>query len=764
MAWRLAISMSTSHSPRPPTSDRYGLLAGVPLALGALCVGLMWRGSLPAAVRLPWSPSAGVDLTIWIDGLALEFLLLITGIGTAVFVYAAAYMRGQADTGRLFVLLTAFMAAMVGCVVVDNLLALVVFWELTSVTSFLLVGFKHAYAPARRAAQQALMTTAAGGLALLTGALLIGEWAGSYSLRTLIETEPKGLDHPMVPVALGLVFVGAFTKSAQWPFHFWLPNAMAAPTPVSAYLHSATMVKLGVYLLARLKPAFGHLVMWELTLVTVGALTALWAMVLTLRERDLKRILAWSTVGALGTMVLLLGLPGPGAAEAAAAFLLAHALYKAPLFFVAGNVDHRTGTRRIDHLGAMGTVMPWTAAAAAMAACSMAGVPLSFGYVAKDLIAIAKTEGLVFEWVSYATLAMSALSVAVAAVAAVRVFWHRGGASLPENLHEAAPFMILAPLAVASVGILLGVMPSLGAPLIAGAARSMLAPSEQALVGLARDAVSSAGSTALVFAAGGLVFAAWEPLHRLLSAATWLERLGFAAWYDRVMKAIPRVAAFVTSRLQHGCLPGYLGLQIACLVSVTAVAATWLPTLALPELAWPTLPVALASALIVTASIGVCTVRDPFVMALVSGLAGVGTAVMALFLGAPDVASTQFTVEVAFVIVVTAVIRRVRRFSLPAAVADRRSARALVAGAAGAVTAALVLLPAAGPFDNGAMQYFADRSLTDAHGRNVVNVILVDFRALDTLGELVVIVFTLAAAWPLLKGLRSGRPHSEVQP
>ncbi|MDP2390304.1 MAG: proton-conducting transporter membrane subunit, partial [Acidobacteriota bacterium] len=726
---------------------RLAALAAMPAMVAVVCLWLSASGRVPLSIAVPWSPTLGIDLNLYVDALAIEFLLLIGGIGTAVFVYAAAYMRDDPHRGRLFALLTAFMVAMVGCVTVDNILALVVFWELTSVLSFLLVGFKHTYAPARRAAQQALMTTVVGGLALLAGGLLLGEVAGSYSLRRIIEAGPQLLDHPLLPLALGGIFVGAFTKSAQWPFHFWLPNAMAAPTPVSAYLHSATMVKLGIYLLARLKPAFGGLFAWEVTLVTVGAITALWAMVLTLRERDLKRILAWSTVAALGTLVLLIGLPGPGAAEATAAFLLAHALYKAPLFFVAGNVDRFTGTRRIDHLAAMAKAMPWTAAAAALAACSMAGVPLSFGYVAKDLIGIAKTEGLAFEWVGYVTLAVSALTVAVASVAAVRVFWHGGGAPLPPVIREVPWPMLAVPLVVASAGIVLGVVPSLTGSLLDEAARAMLPGSERALVGLVRDDASSVGATAVVFLAGAAIFALWEPLHRLMSAATWLDTLSFAAWYDRGLKAISRTAAWVTSRLQHGFVPGYVGLQVLCVVAVVAAAIGSRPSLLWPAVEWPPLPVAVATAVIGFAALAACRVRDPFVLVLVSGLAGLGTALLAVFLGAPDVAATQFTVEVAFVIIVAAVIRQVRRFALPPSVVGHRPLRAGIAVAAGALVAALVLLPAATPFDASASTYFGAQSLPAAFGHNVVNVILVDFRALDTLGEVVVILATLLAAW-----------------
>jgi multicomponent Na+:H+ antiporter subunit A len=274
---------------------------------------------------------------------------------------------------------------------------------MTSLTSFLLVGFNHHDQQSRKSAQQALLVTGSGGLAMFAGFVLLAQAFGTSSISVIIAAAPAAEATPALTAAVALVLVGAFTKSAQVPFHFWLPNAMAAPTPVSAYLHSATMVKLGVYLVARLDPAFGAWPWWQWTLQAVGALTAGWAMVLALRERDLKRILAWSTVATLGTLVLLVGLPGAGATAAVAALLLAHALYKAPLFFVAGNVDHEAGTRIIDRLGNLRRAMPWTATAALLAGLSMAGIPLTFGFVAKDAIHSAKAAEELLPLVQMAT-------------------------------------------------------------------------------------------------------------------------------------------------------------------------------------------------------------------------------------------------------------------------------------------------------------------------------------------------------------------------
>jgi len=368
----------------------------IPLAALIAVLWLLVTHDLPVVGHVAWVPALGVDLAFHVDGLSVLMLLMITGVGTAVFVYAGGYLAGHPQQNRLYVLLSLFMVAMIGCVTADNLIVLFLFWEMTSLMSFLLVGFNHEQESSRKSAQQAFLVTGTGGLALLAGFIVLGQAMGTYSVSAIVAQLPQVDATPQLTVALLLILVGAFTKSAQFPFHFWLPNAMSAPTPVSAYLHSATMVKLGVYLLARLDPGFGEWALWEWALKGAGSITAAWGMVLALRERDLKRILAWSTVATLGTLVTLVGLRGEGATVAVGALLLAHALYKAPLFFVAGNIDHGTGTRVIDRLGNLRHAMPWTAAAALLAGASMAGMPMSFGYIAKDIILAAKGADDVF--------------------------------------------------------------------------------------------------------------------------------------------------------------------------------------------------------------------------------------------------------------------------------------------------------------------------------------------------------------------------------
>ncbi len=732
-------------------------------------IGLMlvaWKLALfELPVRLSWSwvPALGIDLAFHIDGLSALMLLMITGVGTAVFVYAGGYLAGHPGQRRLYVLLSLFMVAMVGSVTADHLIVLFLFWEATSLLSFLLVGFNHERPESRKSAQQSLMVTGAGGLALLAGFILLGQAMGTYVISDIVVALPSAEATPETTAALVLILIGAFTKSAQFPFHFWLPNAMAAPTPVSAYLHSATMVKLGVYLLARLDPAFGEWPLWEWALKAAGSITAAWGMVLALRERDLKRILAWSTVATLGTLVTLVGLRGEGATVAVGALLLAHALYKAPLFFVAGNIDHGTGTRVIDRLGNLRHAMPWTAAAALLAGASMAGMPLSFGYIVKDVILDAKSAGDVFIFAKAANTIFGAVAVAVAGVAAIRVFWRHPGVNETCEAHEGGPSLFLPPLILALAGITLGIFPFFAQELIAAATGAMTPDAEAVAFSLALEFGPVLGSLLVTLAIGVGIYFLWDPLHRLFErVARLLGRIGMAAQYERVLHWIPWVAAVSTRALQNGSLPAYVALAggTVTLLLAAALVSAW-TDLALPSIdVWPGIGVFGACVLIVVGAVAACTQRSRLVLLLAAGLVGYGSGLLFLFTGAPDVAYTQFTVETVFVIVVASVLLALKRQGRATAVDERLwrpGAFVLASGFAATITA-LLLVATAGDFNTALSQFFADTSVPEAYGRNVVNVILVDFRALDTFGEISVVLLSFLAALPLLQALK--RAHS----
>jgi multicomponent Na+:H+ antiporter subunit A len=754
-------SGTNTHRTDAPTTAALLPFVLLPATLFAALAYALAFAPLPWTFAVPWVPALELEFAVHVDGLAAQFLLLITGIGTLVFVYGAGYLAGEAKSRCVLMLLSLFMMAMIGAVISDNLIVLFVFWELTSVLSFLLVGYHHEQESARKSAQQALLVTGFGGLFLLAGMILLGEIAGTYSIRQLIAAAPHYIDDPRLNAALMLIFIGAFTKSAQLPFHFWLPNAMAAPTPVSAYLHSATMVKLGIYLLARLDAAFSDLLFWEYTLVGVGTLTAVGAAIQTVRERDLKRILAWSTVATLGTLTMLVGLPGNGAALAVAALFFAHALYKAPLFFVAGNLDHGAGTRVIDRLTGMRRYMPWTAAAAVVAALSMAGLPLSFGFVAKDAISFAKAEAQALQLVSFATVFVNGIAVAVAAIAAIRVFWGRDTVPREAHPHEAPLTMLLPPLLLAALGLLFGAAPTLVDPMLGAAARAITSGFDAEAVDVSYDLLPVLEATAGALLFGLAFYLGWDRLHAALDRISHLDHVGPESWYWRKLKFLPRLAAWQTRVLQHGLLNRYL----FTLIGAVSLALASLLFAAGPEFYWPTadslsVPVIGAALVVGVGALATLFVRDHLVLLLVSGLVGYGSAVLFLFTGAPDLAFTQFAVETVFVVVAAAVLVRLRRMPTPAQVAIESRWRPLalvVSVAFGVVMTLLVLLATGAPFDNALAEFFGAQSLPAAHGRNVVNVIIVDFRALDTLGEIAVLAFALLAALPLLKLTRGQR-------
>ncbi len=752
-----------SHGHTHADTRWHALWCLLPFALLGALVALLVRNDLPLTASIPWAPTFGVPLAFRLDGLSALFLLLITGIGSAVFVYASGYMAGNPRTGRLYLLLALFMGAMIGCVAADNLILLFVFWELTSLTSFLLVGFDHHLAASRKSAQQAFLVTGTGGLALLAGFLLLGREAGTYSLSGLIAVAPDLEPTRGLVAGVALTVIGCMTKSAQFPFHFWLPNAMAAPTPVSAYLHSATMVKLGVYLLARLDPAFGDRGAWQAALVVVGSYTAAWCIVQVVRERDLKRVLAWSTVAALGTLVMLVGLPGDGAAIAVATFLVAHALYKAPLFFVAGNVDHGTGTRIIDNLGGLRVAMPWTAAAALLAGVSMAGLPTSFGYIAKDVIATAKDAldpGLL-DVGKYANYVFSAVGVAVAAVAAIRVFWRHPGRNETCEAHEGPLAMTMPPIVVALCGVVLGIHPAFADALLAEAARAMTPGAGGPLVMLKLEAGTTLKSLALTFSLGAVVFWFWDQIHGAFEKVRGRMH-GFSGLkqYERSLQTLAWSAARVSRLIQHGRLTGYLT------VAFLAVAVVgWVSLLAagLPPRtdggAPLTLPVAAALAALAFGAVAACFIRGRLLLLLASGLVGFGSAALYLFTGAPDLAFTQFAVETVYVVVIASLLLVLRRGGRDRGRPEARVrvGAGLVAVGVGGLFGALLLFVHALPMDGALARYFGEQSLLAAYGRNVVNVIIVDFRGLDTLGEIAVVAFSFVASVTLIAALRRRR-------
>lgn len=730
------------------------LLATIPAILFvAFCTYVPDLGNGPVIEAHRWIPTLGISAAFRIDGLSLLFALLISGIGAAIFLYASSYMRGMERLPRFFVALTLFMGSMIGAVLADDLVLLIVFWELTSLTSFLLIGTTPESAEARRSAQQGFLVTVAGGLALLAGAILLGQMAGTYSITQILAQGDAIAAHPLAPASIVLFAAGAFAKSAQVPLHSWLPNAMVAPTPVSAFLHSATMVKLGVYLLARFNPVFEGHALWAPLLITIGTATMLVGAVLAMRETDLKRVLAYSTVVSLGTLVLLIGVPGEASPVAVVAFLLGHALYKACLFLVAGVIDHETGTRDAAVLGGLRRAMPLTAGAAFLGGLSMAGLPPFIGFLAKELVY--ETSLAVSSWlvVGMALIANAAM-VVVAGLVTVRCFL---GAPVPTTKppHDPGFAMLAGPVLLAALGLAFGL-----APWIVGDA--VVLPAAQAIAGhpVAYDLSLWHGFTPMLALSmatlllGLFAFRTWGSLRSGLARAGAIDRFGPDRAYDRLVDGLQRLAAWQTTLIQTGSLRIYVG-RIIAVLSIAAAATLLLRG----GVELPTFDVDLSASdsalavLLVAGALAVVVARNFVSGLLAAGVVGFTVALLFLFQGAPDLAFTQFSVEAIAIVILLAIVGRLPFREQDYRTRSQRMRDGMIAGGFGVVATLILLSVLSLPFDSRLSDYFRTASFPEAHGRNLVNVILVDFRALDTLGEITVLGLAAIAAAAVISGL-----------
>ena len=723
---------------------------GLPLALFLYFLSLTGSaGNGGIASTFSWVPSLGVDVSFRLDGLSLLFSLVITGIGSLVVFYSSAYLKAHHQLGRMYALILAFMASMLGLVLADNLVVLYVFWELTSITSYLLIGFNHKEDKSRQAALEALLVTGAGGLALLAGILILGFIGGSLEITQLMQQKEALLQHPLYFPALLLVLAGAFTKSAQFPFHFWLPSAMAAPTPVSTYLHSAAMVKAGVYLLARLAPVLGGSEAWHYSIAAVGLTTMLAGAVMSIPQEDLKRILAYTTVSALGTLMLLIGIGTEAAMQAFAVYLLAHVLYKASLFLVAGAVDHAAGTRELSRLGGLRTVLPLVTVAAALAAMSMAGMPPSFGYIGKELLYEAKLHAPEAAWlVTAAGVSANIAMVAAAAMVGFAPFFRTG--DLPREPHSVSWKLWLGPLIPAAAGLIIGLFPGLVAePFIRPAVAAVTAlPAQVHLV--LWSGFNQPFILGIVTLAGGAVLYALRS--RIVPALP--RQATFAGphrMYRFLLDALLKVATVQTRLLQSGYLRVYLKVVLGTAVTLVAIALLrhgQIPRLG--ELTGIYLHEWLTGGVIIGGAITAASSKSRLAAVVALGAVGYGVSLVYLLFGAPDLAITQFCIETLTVILFVLVLYRLPRFSA----LSRRPARLLdmlVAMTGGIMMTLLVLLAHSVPLTSRISSYFAENSKMLAHGRNVVNVILVDFRALDTLGEITVLSVAAIGIYGLVK-------------
>jgi multicomponent Na+:H+ antiporter subunit A len=730
-----------------------GLLAAAPALLFAHFARLLDTVASGGAIEesWPWVAGLGVRLAFRLDGLSLLFALLVTGIGALVLVYGGGYLRGDPRLPRFYSATLFFMAAMLGLVLADDAIALFVFWELTSVSSYLLIGFDHEKEEARRSALQALLVTGAGGLALLAGLLLLGQVAGTLQLSALGARAAEIQAHALYLPALLLVLLGAFTKSAQFPFHFWLPGAMAAPSPVSAYLHSATMVKAGIYLLARLNPALGGTDAWHYIVILAGTATLVTGAVLAYGQTDLKRLLAFTTVSALGTLTVLVGISTELSALAAMVFLLVHALYNAALFLGVGAIDHEAGTRDVRRLGGLARAMPLTAFAVVLSALSMAGLPPLFGFVAKELFYEAKLEApRAGDFLVIASFAGSALVAAAAGLVGWRPFFGRRREA-PRHAHEAPAELWLGPVLLASLSVALGLLPDrLAVPIVQAAASAVRGEhTEVALqpwLGMSPAFVQSL----LMLALGAALYGVHDRALRLLGPLRGLATWGPERTYHAAVAGTVALAKAQTRLLQGGVLGTYLTYTIGAVVLLSGYA---LATRAVPVLPG-TAPVAaheVAVALLTLAGAGVVVLaRTRLVAVAALGVVGYAVALVFLLFGGPDLAMTQLAVETLSVVLFVLVLRGLPELRVLSPLSERLRDGAL-AVLGGVVVTGLVLAANAAAHPATLRDWLSAASVPLAYGRNVVNVILVDFRSLDTLGEITVLAVAALGVWALLK-------------
>jgi multicomponent K+:H+ antiporter subunit A len=736
-----------------------GLVALSCLGLLMVAAPAVFAGEIVRA-SVPWFP--GVPLALRLDGLAFLFVLLITAVGALVVLYAHYYLSPSDPAPRFFAMMLLFMSAMLGVVTAGNLVLLVVFWEATSLASFLLIGYWTHRPDARRGARMALIVTGFGGLCLLAGVLVLGGIVGSLDLDAVLAAGSTVRADPRFPLALGLVLVGAFAKSAQLPFHFWLPDAMAAPTPVSAYLHSATMVKAGVFLLARLYPVLGDNDLWFYWVGGVGMCTMLLGAALALLQQDLKGLLAYSTISHLGLITLLFGLDSPLAIVAGVFHVINHATFKASLFMAAGIVDHEAGTRDMRVLRGLWRPMPITATLAMVAAAAMAGVPLLNGFLSKEMFFAETTtldrHGLIDASVPIGATIAGALAVAYSIRFIHDVFFNGQPVDLPRTPHEPPRFMRVPVEVLVVVCLAVGILPAFTVgPLLAVAARATLGgtlPDYSLAIWhgvnlpLTMSAIALALGAALYFGLQRVV-----NLHRL-------DRLPAVARpaFDATLRAVDRIALAVTRALPGRTLRGQL---VAILLASTALAA-WplasthfapelqsvVPEPGVAVIGGATWVFGVASALAATLAY-----RHRLQALVLLGATGLAVSLAFVLLSAPDLALTQLLVEVATILLMMVVLRWMPQTSTPEPARLRRIVDAAIAVAIGGGVAALVHAVLTQPYDPLSTYYLAE-SLPSGGGTNAVNVIIVDFRGFDTLGEITVLAVAALVVGALLARFR----------
>ncbi|WPR74797.1 putative monovalent cation/H+ antiporter subunit A [Algoriphagus sp. NG3] len=700
-----------------------------------------------------WVPSSGINLAFHLDGLALLFVLMITGIGTLVFFYTYSYLKGHVYLDRFYGYLSMFMASMLGLVLSDNIITLFIFWELTSISSFFLIGFNNEDPKSRKSALLALSVTGMGGLFLLVGMIFLGSVGGSYSFQELLTQRSLIISHSSYGWIIGLLFLGAFTKSAQFPFHFWLPGAMKAPTPVSTYLHSATMVKAGIYLLARFTPLLGTTPAWNTTLIIVGAVTMVYAAVHSVFRIDMKGILAYSTIAALGILVFLIGLGTEESLLAASVFILVHALYKATLFLVTGIIDHETGTRDVTVLGGLRKVMMPVAIAAGLAALANAGTPPFLGFIGKDLIYEATLH--FGDW-GYLLTGAAILTNVCLLCAGLLAGYKPFAGSLPsqfEKVHLPHPTMWVPPLILAGLGLVFGLFPGL-------IERSLVLPVFSSISGSATETHIQLwhgfnlvlGLSILTLTLGLLLYWLLRPSERLLGITLKFEKISPQSIANLCGALFTRFAGLWTGFFQNGYLRNYVITILGFLTILLGLRLYQGVTLVIDasKLTEVTIYEVIVVMIMFASIIFTVFSRSRLVAVASLGVIGYSICLIFLFYSAPDLAMTQFSIDTLTVILFVLVIYNLPRYKTFSNWKIRLR-DGVLSVFFGTLIAVLTLEVLSEPLNRETSIFYAESAYLLAKGKNVVNVILVDFRGFDTMVEITVLVIAAIGVFSLLK-------------
>jgi multicomponent Na+:H+ antiporter subunit A len=702
-----------------------------------------------------WIPSLGVNASFRLDGLSLLFTLLITGIGFLVFLYSASYLKGHKYLDRFYAYLCIFMSAMLGMVLSDNILLLFVFWELTSISSFFLIGFNNDSKESRKSAILSLSITGLGGFFLMAGLIIISHVAGTYSIQELLGSQ-EVKNNALYPLVLIFIFIGAFTKSAQFPFHFWLPGAMKAPTPVSAYLHSATMVKAGIFLLARFSPILGGTPEWSYALMAIGGFTMLYAAIHSLFRTDLKAILAYSTISALGVMVFLIGIGTEEAFIALATFVAVHALYKAALFLIAGIIDHETGTRDITKLAGLKKMLLPVYVAGVLAALSSAGLPFTFGFIGKDLIyeATLNTASSISLYLTLLAVAANLCLVAAGFMAGIKPFTGK----LPEEFsairlpHFA---MWLPPLFLGLSGVVLGCFPALpGDALISPAVNSIAGESVQAHLKIWHGFNLVLILSLVTLALGGIIYYLNKPSAGKLSFVTRYHRLSPQYAFILLAKKFYDFSGWYTGIMHNGFLRSYIlkiiiFAQLLFIYELLQGGPVYLDYSRLS-------PISIyegATVLFLIAGLYMTLTTSSRLTAVIgTSVTGYAICLLFLYFSAPDLAITQFTIDTLTVVLFVLVLFNLPPFikfpgvNKPIIIRDT-----LVSLSFGLIMAIVAIKVLQVPTSTESSNFYGTYAYTLAKGKNVVNVILVDFRGFDTMFEIVVLAIAAIGVYSLLK-------------